>query len=149
MSEPVPDSVHEKLAKTLFNKTWDSLDMEQRSPMEDVEMIHTAHASRYHWGIVGKPIQFERGEWLISRVYAVLEMPESALYHARKSLDICLENNIGDFDIAFAYEAIARAYHLAGDEDQYKVFYEKASEAGQKIEDEGNRDYFLGELGTA
>ena len=64
-------------------------------------------------------------------------------------MEICLENEIGDFDIAFAYEAMARAYNLAEDEEKYREFYEKANEAGNQIEDKGNRDYFLGELKTA
>jgi len=41
-------------------------------------MIHAAHASRFHWGEIGKPINLGRGEWQISRVYSVLNRPESA-----------------------------------------------------------------------
>ncbi len=41
--------------------------MENRSPTQDEEMVHTAHASRYHWEIVGTPLNQGRGEWLISQ----------------------------------------------------------------------------------
>jgi hypothetical protein len=37
-----------------------------------------------------------------ARVYSVLGRRESALYHAKLCLEICQENDIGDFDIAFA-----------------------------------------------
>jgi tetratricopeptide (TPR) repeat protein len=60
------------------------------------------------------PAHLARGEWLISRVYAVLQRPEPALYHARRVLDLCQDNGIGDFDLAFAYEALARAHATAG-----------------------------------
>ena len=43
---------HEKLAKANFNKTWDFLDKKDRNPEDDLEMIHTVHASRFHWGIL-------------------------------------------------------------------------------------------------
>ena len=147
-TEPVQREVHERLAKELFNKTWDYLDMEQRTPEDEINMIHASHASRYHWGVAGGPLQLERGEWQISRVYSVLGRPEPALYHAEKCLEICRENGFGDFDMAFALEAMARAYNLMGDEANYRKYREKAKEAGEIIEDEGNRDYFFGELKT-
>lgn len=151
MSEPtpIPNEIHEQLAKQLFNKTWDYLDMKERTPVDEVNMIHSAHASRYHWGVIGQPLQFERGEWQISRVYSVLGRPEPALYHAKMCLEICLENEIGDFDLAFAYEAMARAYHLSRDMENHTKYRELAAEAGEKIKDEGSRNYFLGELKTA
>jgi len=142
----ISDEVHERLAKDLFNLTWDLLDKVDRTGNEDLKMIHAAHASRYHWGEIGEPLQFERGEWQISRVYSVLGRSEPALFHADKCLSICVENEIGDFDIAFAYEAMARAYALVGDQANLENYLAKAGEAGEKIEDQGNKDYFLGEL---
>ena len=106
-------------------------------------MIHAAHASRHHWGRIGEPLQFERGEWQISRVYSVLGRSEPALYHARLCLETCKEN-----DIAFAYEAMARVYAVAGDEESYEKYRGKAEKAGEEIEDKGNRDYFMGELSS-
>ncbi len=66
-------------------------------------MIHAAHASRYHWGIAGEVIHRQRGEWQISRVYAVANRSHSCHYHAQRCLEITLENAIGGFDLAFAY----------------------------------------------
>src|SRR6056297_1601827 len=140
--------VHKKLAIDLFNQTWDLLDKTNRSEAENIEMIHTAHASRYHWGQVGTPLEFQRGEWQISRVYAVLEMGESALYHGEIALKTCQENGIGDFDLAFAYEAVARALSIMKNHSEKEKYMAFAKEAGQKIGDEGNRDYFFSELET-
>lgn len=137
---------HEKSATALFNLTWDLLDKADRTPDEDDRMIHAAHASRFHWGEIGTPLEFERGEWQISRVYSVLNRPEPALYHAQRCLAICRENAIGDFDIAFAYEAMARAYAVAGDAAKSKEYIFSGEQAAGQIEDEGNRDYFAGEL---
>jgi hypothetical protein len=37
--------------------------------------VHSAHASRYHWGAAGdadEAVNLARGEWPCSRVYAIL-----------------------------------------------------------------------------
>jgi len=146
--EEITREVHERLAKSLFNSTWDLLDKKDRTEDDEVAMIHAAHASRHHWGQIGEPLQFERGEWQISRVYSVLGRSEPALYHAKLCLETCEENEIGDFDIAFAYEAMARAYAVAGDEENYLMYMGKAEKVGGEIEDKGNRDYFMGELNS-
>lgn len=138
--------MHRKIAINLFNHTWNLLDKEKRSIEENDEMIHAAHASRYHWGLIGEPINFERGEWQISRVYAVLGKAESAKYHAQRCLDICKENKIGDFDIAFAYEGLARAFALSKDKNQYEKYLQLAKEAGAKIAKKEDKEYFFSEL---
>jgi len=40
--------IHEKIAKETFNKTWDYLDKKDRTDEDNLNMIHTAHTSRYH-----------------------------------------------------------------------------------------------------
>ena len=142
------EKIHRKMAIDFFNYTWTLLDKEKRTIAEDDEMIHAAHASRFHWGKVGTPTHFERGEWQISRVYSVLSHPQPALYHAQRCLTICQENKIEGFDIAFAYEAVARAYALAGNEDEKKKFYKLAQTAGEQIKEADDKDYFLSELKT-
>jgi len=151
MAENKDLKMHEKLAKACFNKTWELLDKTDRTPEEDNEMIHTVHASRYHWGVLvanrqGTPLNLQRGEWQIARVYIVLERKDSALYHARICLKITQDNNIGDFDLAFAHEALARASALAGNKEDYEKNLKLAEEAGEKIKDKGDRDYFFEDL---
>jgi len=140
--------VHRQFAKDLFNLTWDLLDKEDRTAEEDVRMIHAAHASRFHWGEIGTPLEFARGEWQVSRVYAVLGRATAAVYHGERSLTLCEENGIGDFDLAFAYEALARGYAVAGDAAKRTEYVELAKQAAEEIEDEGDREYFLSELAT-
>lgn len=138
--------MHAKLAANLFNETWNLLDNDDRTDEETFQMIHTAHASRYHWTKAGGPLELARGEWLISRVYAVLGMGDQALLHGQYSLDLCLENNIKDFDLAFAYESIARAAYLLEDEELYEGYYRMASDAAKDIEKPDDKSYFLDEL---
>ncbi|MFX1239572.1 MAG: hypothetical protein ACFFA0_11035 [Promethearchaeota archaeon] len=142
---------HEKIAKSTFNKTWDFLDKKDRTAEDDLDMIHTVHTSRYHWGILvsegkGGPINLQRGEWIISRVYSVLEKGEPALYHAKKCLELTEKNDIKDFDLAFAYEAMARASALLKNKKDYEKYFKLAKEAGEKIKKKDDKDYFFEDL---
>ncbi len=139
---------HKKFAVGLFNLVWSLIDKKDRTKEEDDKMVHAAHASRFHWGEIGTPLEFERGEWQISRVYSVLSRPQQALYHAQTCLGICQFNNIGDWDIAFAYEAMARAHATAGQKEECARFLKLAREAGEQIKEKGDKDYFFSELKT-
>ena len=109
-------------------------------------MIHQAHASCFHWGEIGSPLEFERGEWQISRVYSILNRHESALYHAKRCLEICEKNDIKDFDIAFAYEAMARAYAIVGNKDEATKYLGLGKDAAELILKDGDKQYTQSEL---
>lgn len=140
------EEFHQQYAVGLNNLVWELLGKEARTPQEDDLMIHAAHASRYHWSMVGTAINLQRGEWLISRVYATLNHPESALYHAQRCFYFTMEEELVDFDLAYAYEAMARAYAAAGDEGEYDKYMNLATEAGEKIAAEENKNLFFEDL---
>jgi hypothetical protein len=141
-----PDETHRRLGIETFNQTWEYLDKEMRSAEENDLMVHSAHASRYHWGQVGTPLEFERGDWQLSRVYASLGKGAEALHYAKHCLNTCLENEIGDFDLAFAYEAMARGHAVNGNWSEADMFIQKAKVAAEAIDKQEDRDYFMGEL---
>lgn len=116
------------LAVGLFNYTWTLLENPRRTREQDDEMLHAAHASRYHWGEVGDAVNLARGEWQVSRVYSVLGRGEPALYHARRCLEINEANPDGreDWELGSAYEAMARASAVAGDEAARQEWKAKA-----------------------
>lgn len=139
---------HRKMAVELFNATWDLMEKADRTIEEDFTMIHQAHASRYHWGCRDDhtAVNLERGEWQISRVYSLLGRGEPALHHARRCLNICIAEGIGDFDIAFAHESVARASAALGDKASNELHLRKALECGALIADKEDRDYFFKDL---
>lgn len=147
--EPADDPErHRHWATTLFNDTWRLIDKPDRTPDEDARMIHQAHASAYHWLRVGAPENFARSHWQCSRVYCVLGRPEPALYHAGWVRDICQRHGIGDWDLAYAYEALARAHAVAGDREESRYWLERARLAGADIADDADRELLLGDLST-
>jgi len=96
---------HKRMAIDLFNRTWDLLDKTERTPEENDKLVHAGHASRFHWGKAGKPVNLARGGQQLSHIYAVLKRTEPALFHGQLALEICRASGIADFDVAFAYEA--------------------------------------------
>ena len=83
------DDWHKKEAINNFNVTWDLIDKDNRTHEEMIDMFHKVHASRYHLGQIGTPLEFLRNEWQISKVYALSGMAESALLHGKKSQRLC------------------------------------------------------------
>jgi DNA-binding transcriptional MerR regulator len=147
LTEPALSAEAErKVAIRYFNAVWDLMEKEDRTVEEDDLMLHMAHASRYHWGQVGRPENLARGEWQCSRVYAVLRRPEPCLHHAQRVLDICTEHHIGDWDIAFAYEALARANAIAGDSEAARAMTERALEAAEDIKEDEERKIVMADL---
>jgi hypothetical protein len=143
-----PANLHRRLAVELFNEVWTYLEKPDRSAAEDDTMIHAAHASRHHWGIVGTSVNLARGEWQVSRVYAVLGRAEPAIYHAQRCLEICVANGIGDFDIAFAHEALARANAVGGDPVAAAEHLSRARELAEHINEDDDREILLDDLAT-
>jgi hypothetical protein len=136
--QPLDAERQRRLAKDLFNHVWTLLDVEARTAAQVDEMIHAAHASRYHWGVVGEPVNLARGEWQCSRVYAVLGRAEPALWHGRRCLDI----------LAYAYEALARAHRIAEQLPEAEAYGRLAVEAGARITDPDDREHFHEDLAT-
>ena len=142
---------HRALGVELFNRTWTLMDKKDRSVEEDDAMLHMAHASAHHWRAEGTGAtahNLARSEWQVSRVYTVLGRPEPAGYHARRCLEICQANGIGDWDVAYAYEALARAASVAGDLAAAKSWAEQARRAAEDIAEDDDRDAVLADLAT-
>jgi DNA-binding transcriptional MerR regulator len=152
MDTPVEAVDHRRLGVDLFNKTWTLMEKAkaERTLEETDEMLHSAHASAYHWTQVGTQANRARSEWQCSRVYTVLGRAEPALYHARRCLEICeaSPDALEDWDLPFAYEALARAHAVAGDAAESERWLAKARELGAKIEDPEDRELLEADLAT-
>jgi hypothetical protein len=137
-----------KLGVELFNYTWTLLETEDRTQHDTDRMIDAAHASRFFWEEVGEPVHHVRGEWQISRAYAVAGRAEPALYHAQRCLELCQENEIGGFDLAYAFEALARAHAVGDDADRAAGYAARASAAAEQVPEKTDRELVLSDLAT-
>jgi len=108
--------MHHDMGIEMNIQTWNLLEKEGRNERDDARMISFAHASLYHWrkSHKYKPINEQRGQWLLSHVYAVLGKSKEALSYAKKTQKLTIEQNLKDSDRAYAYEALARANAAIG-----------------------------------
>jgi DNA-binding transcriptional MerR regulator len=140
--------VHRALAAGLFNRSWDLLEIEDRTARQDAELIDTAHASAWHWRQVGNAANEARGHWMLARVYSVLGHGPEAVYHARRAnevLDLGGEG-IEDWDRPAAAEAMARALVANGDLDAAAEWKARAAELLQSVTDAEDRGVVEGDL---
>jgi DNA-binding transcriptional MerR regulator len=143
-------ATHRQLGVDLYNSTWTLLEKADRTALETDEMIHRAHASRWHWARAGEAINLARGEWLCSRVYATLGRGEPAVWHARRCVDIVEDEATvrESWDLPAAYEALARALSVSGDRAGAAEWKAKAQAALAEIDDADDREPIEQDLAT-
>ena len=139
---------HRALAAGLFNRSWDLLEIEDRTGRQDAELIDTAHASAWHWRQVGSAANEARGHWLLARVYSVLGHGAEAVYHARQANEVLDAggDDIEDWDRPAAAEAMARALVAAGDLEGAAEWKAKAAGLLEAVADEEDRSVVEGDL---
>ncbi len=142
------EEAHQFFAKRLNGEVWGLLEKPDRTKEDDELMIHAAHASCRHWLTVGTGLNHQRGEWLISHVYAELGIADAALRHAYRCQELTGEHAdlMEDFDRAYAFECVARANAIAGNQDEASKYIALAEKAGQEIKDEQSRKFFVGDF---
>jgi DNA-binding transcriptional MerR regulator len=145
---------HRRLGRDLFNFTWTLIEKSDRTPTEIDEMIHAAHASRYHWSKAegATTANLARGEWQCARVYSVLGRGEPAIWHARRCLELAeAATRAGDaepWDLPAAYEGLARAHAIAGDRAEAARWGDRAKAAIATVEDASDREPIEADIAT-
>jgi hypothetical protein len=140
-------AAHQAMGKLANNTSYDLFGLAERTPEQDAELVHRAHAAAYHWGIAGTAVHRARSEYLVSRAHAFVGQGESALYHARRCLDLVTgtsASEMADFDLAFAREAMARALAASGDLVEARRWHDLASST--PIADDEDREICTGDL---
>jgi hypothetical protein len=151
MSEPIiinETAAHKKFAVDCFNQIWPLLERKDRTSEDEELMIHLAHTSLFHWLHVGTPVNEQRGEWMLARVYTVLCDKVRSLHHAKRCLALTERHNLKDFDLAYGYEAMARACALNDLPVEFRNYISLAREAADQIAGKDDRDLFLNDLSS-
>jgi len=132
-------------AKGFNGKIWELLDKQDRTQEENVWLVDYAHASLAHWRAAGTGVHLQRGAWMLARVYSVLGNAQMAIQHAARCLELTEQHKelLSDFDFAFAYESMARAQALAGNQAEAKKHIALAQKSGEEIKDEEDRQIFF------
>jgi DNA-binding transcriptional MerR regulator len=146
--DPVDNATHRRLAVDLFNRSWRLLELPDRTAEQDDELIHVVHASCLHWREVGTAAHVSRGENQCARAYAAVARPEPALHHAKRCLALVRAEPDAheDWDLASAFEVLARAQLAAGDRAEAERCAALAQTELSAIADPDDREIIAGQL---
>jgi len=139
---------HRKLAIEANNSTWEFLDCElgSLSELDSEEMTRRAYAAAYHWSRAENAtvINEIRASWLIAKVWIHQSRGDIALAVSNRCIELCLANNVKDFDLAYVYETKARSLACLGDLDGAREAKQCASLV--EIADEEDRKLVAADL---
>lgn len=135
-----------KLAKELFNQTWDLLDRTDRTPADDLTMVGYALASWALWRRVGAPKNHAISDWQVARVFALLGDAGWSARYAAAGLATCRDRDLGPFLLGYAWESVARAASLAGDAEQVSEAIAASRAAADLVDDPDDRQLILDDL---
>jgi hypothetical protein len=133
------------------NEVWELLDggLSPQSPQAERDLaLYGAYAAARHWHECGTVANAARGEYLIARAATAAGLFDIALHHARHCLVLVEANpdEMQDWDVPFAHEALARVLAATGDLDGGRAHRETAVRLTAAVSGEGDREVLEGEL---
>lgn len=137
-----------RFARALFNGTWDLIDKPGRTSDEDIEMLLSAMASRWHWGQVGGTEQVATGDWQVGHVASLLGLGDLSLVFAARNLAIARDEGWDGWRLASAHEGVARACAVLGDAEGLASHRAEAEAALLREPDEEERALIASQLAT-
>jgi hypothetical protein len=147
--EPDGDEVrrwHRRFAVELFNRSWDLLEQPDRSGDDDAEMLAAAFGSAWHWLQVGTPENRALGDHQIAKVASSAGQPALALHYARRALEAIEIGRFGNWQVAAAYEGMARAGAADGDVRGGGGWVQRCTVALGAVPDAGDRSVVADQL---
>ncbi|MDZ5473566.1 tetratricopeptide repeat protein [Bacillus sp. 31A1R] len=139
---------HRGLAASTFNKVWDLLDIPNRSEEQNEKMVHLCHSSFWHWTQSHDCTEqnLSIGYWQLSRVYASIGEGTNALKYAERCVSISEKAELKPFYIGYAYEALARAFHVQGNLSKAELAKQTAYEYAKKVVVEDSKKMLIKDL---
>jgi hypothetical protein len=140
------EAAHKYFAAHCFNQAWDLMDKKDRTRDEDLLMVALNQASLYHWSQRADCTGQNRsvGYWQASRIQAILGNIAEAQHYA----EICLSysHNLEPFYIGYAYEALARAEKIAGNDPKYREYLAVAETKAEAVSAKEDRELLESDL---
>jgi len=141
---------HRHFSVDYFNRSWDLIDQAEKTPAENEQMLFMSIASHCHWQ--AQPdydnTKASVGYWHTARVYALLGEGDNARAFAEKCLAVSTGDEVPAFYKAYAYEALARAYQVQGDQVCQAEALAKAQALSAQIASPSEKDALQADLAT-
>lgn len=137
---PTPEDLekwHRWFAVECNNRAWQLAEQQSRSPAEDEEMLHRAHAAALHWSQVGGEPEQARAAMLLGHAHALLRDGKRALKYARQAFDyVASQDDTAPWELAFAHAVLANAAAANDESSLHATHYARAKALGGALSDE-------------
>ena len=134
-----PESWHRYFAINANNAAW-SMSETLEDVLSNTELLDMAHASAWHWRVVGTTLNQMRSTMLLALIHARMGMGPSAWSYAEIMKKYFTEiAETPDWELAFVYAIHAWAALAFGKLDEYKASYHKATSTLEAIQDPEDR----------
>jgi hypothetical protein len=146
---PTPEDVviwQRRLASQANNRSWTLTETPLRSPEQDEEMLHAAHAAMYFWKIVGNAGNHAHAAQLLAHVYALLKLPGPAAHYLAKSMRHFAQQDCAPWELAFAHAVAANVASAEGDVAAHAQHYAAATGFAAQMTDAETRAMFAATL---
>ena len=144
------EAAHRYFSTECFNRAWDLIDQEERTPAEEDEMLNLSIASLWHWiqrsDCTNKELSL--GYWQVSRIYAITGRPENATWYAERCLEATEDAELPPFYLGYAYEALARAAMASRNKRQAMEYIAQARAQAEQEQNQEDKQLLLDDLGT-
>lgn len=139
-------AVHRSFSARWFNETWTWIDQEQRTPLEEEQMMETAAASLAHWRRREDvtALNLSIGCWQVSRACALAGEASLARRYALRCQEYSRE--LDAFYQGYACEALARAAAVSGDRAGAKAHLAEAYQLSAGVADPEERQALQDDL---
>jgi len=143
-------AAHEYFSAECFNRAWDYIGKPRRKKSEEDQMLQLSLASLWHWTQRNDctPTNLSVGYWQVARVFALLRQADNARRYAELSLDAAQAKGVEAFYRGYAYEALARAEMVAGNEEEMEKHLIQAHQIAALLPDPEEKKQLLHDLAT-
>lgn len=141
-----PEAVHRYYSADCFSCAWELIDRTERSPEETDWMLHAVHAAAWHWlqrtdrNAESESVMY----WQLSRAYALAGDASLATHCGERCLQ--RSHGLGPFYVGYAYEALAQAAQVGGDQARYAQQMAEARRWLERIPDADARAMLAADL---
>ena len=111
-------------------------------------MLHLSMASTWHWSQRPDctPTNSSVGYWQTARIYAILGQAENARRYGQLCLQSIQGKDVPPFYFGYAYEALARAEAVAGNQVEMNTYLLQARQYAERMSDLGAKQQLLSDL---
>lgn len=129
-----------RLASQANNRAWRLSEVSGRSPEEDEEMLHAAHAAMYFWKIVGNANNRAHAALLLAHVYALLKLARPAKHYLAQATPTFFNGDCVPWEVAIAHAVAAGVASVCVEHESHKMHYAEAARLIAGLEDPEDRE---------